>query len=241
MSGKSGLRPALVLAAALLLGACVSGVNGNVEVDPGAQAAEASTVNGSVRVGAGARVDEVSTVNGSVSLAEDAHAGEAVTVNGSITLAARASVGDATTVNGGIILGPDAKASGDITSVNGKLELAPGVIVAGHAVNVNGAIRVEDASIGKGLVTVAGDIDLRGTTVIRGGVQVKKPTGGKLLGIQLDRSNVPRITIGPGVRVEGGLHFEREVELHLSDSAVIEGGIEGATPIPFSGAAPAAD
>jgi hypothetical protein len=37
---------------------------------------------------------------------------------------------------------------------------------------------------------------------------------------------MPRIVIGPGSRVEGVIHLEREVKLYISESAEV-GGVEG--------------
>ena len=39
-------------------------------------------------------------------------------------------------------------------------------------------------------------------------------------------SNIPRVVIGPGSRVEGTIRLEREVKLYISESAEV-GGVEG--------------
>ena len=46
---------AFLLALPFALGACVSGVNGSVDVAAGSSTADASTVNGSVNIGANAK------------------------------------------------------------------------------------------------------------------------------------------------------------------------------------------
>jgi len=48
---------------------------------------------------------------------------------------------------------------------------------------------------------------------------------------------IPRIVIGPGATVQGDLHFERTVQLFVSDKATI-GPVSGATPVPFTGDSP---
>ncbi|HEX5953445.1 MAG TPA: hypothetical protein VFY94_09745, partial [Rhodanobacteraceae bacterium] len=59
-----------LLALPFALGACVSGVNGSVDVAAGSSTSNASTVNGSVNIGANAKADKASTVNGSINIAE---------------------------------------------------------------------------------------------------------------------------------------------------------------------------
>jgi hypothetical protein len=76
----------------LAITACVSGVNGSVDVPTGARVSDASTVNGSVRLETNAKADKATTVNGSIHLASGAQVGAAHTVNGDITLERDATV-----------------------------------------------------------------------------------------------------------------------------------------------------
>jgi acetyltransferase-like isoleucine patch superfamily enzyme len=151
-----------LLALPFALGACVSGVNGSVDVAAGTSVSDATTVNGSVHVEANAKADKASTVNGSIHLAEGAKVGSASTVNGGITLGEHATAGSIDTVNGGVTLGKDAVVSGDITAVNGTLDLAAGSAVNGKLTNVNSKITIDSAHVGQGITTVNGDMDISG-------------------------------------------------------------------------------
>jgi len=224
----------------LALTACVSGVNGSVDVPAGSSVSDASTVNGSVHVEANAKADKASTVNGSIHIASGAQVGNASTVNGGITLGEHATVGSIDTVNGGVTLEKSATVSGDVTAVNGALSLAAGSAVKGKLTNVNSHITIDAAQVGQGIATVNGDIDVTGNAVIDGGIKVKKPNDNGVFGIHFSSDNIPRITIGAGATVNGPLTFERPVKLYISDQAHVAGPITGAEAIKFSGAAPPA-
>ena len=224
----------------LALTACVSGVNGSVDVPAGSSVSDASTVNGSVHVEANAKADKASTVNGSIHIASGAQVGNASTVNGGITLGEHATVGSIDTVNGGVTLEKSATVSGDVTAVNGALSLAAGSAVKGKLTNVNSHITIDAAHVGQGIATVNGDIDVTGNAVIDGGIKVKKPNDNGVFGIHFSSDNIPRITIGAGATVNGPLTFERPVKLYISDQAHVAGPITGAEAIKFSGAAPPA-
>ena len=229
-----------LLALPLALGACVSGVNGSVDVAAGTSVSDASTVNGSVNLEANAKADKASTVNGSIHLAENAKVGSASTVNGGITLGEHATADSLETVNGSVTLEKDATVSGDVTAVNGKLALAAGSAVNGKLTNVNSHITVDGAHIGQGITTVNGDIDITGNAVVDGGIKVVKPKDNGIFGIHFASDNIPTITIGAGATVNGPLTFERPVKLYINDQAHVTGTITGATPVKFSGATPPA-
>lgn len=53
----------------------------------------------------------------------------------------------------------------------------------------------------------------------------------------LSKSEPPKITIGPGVTVNGVMNFERPVKLYVSDTAKI-GEVVGAEVVRFSGMKP---
>lgn len=233
-------RCILALLAPIALAACVSGVNGSVDVPAGSSVDNATTVNGSVNLGAKAKAGRAATVNGRIRLGEGAEVGSAKTVNGGITLAARAIAGSVTTVNGAVTLDHNATVSGDVEAVNGALSLASGAAVKGRLLNVNSHITVDGAHVGAGITTVNGDIDVLGNAVVDGGITVRKPKNDSGVSIHLGSDDVPVITIGPGATVNGPLTFEREVKLYLSEDAHVAGPITGATPIRFKGPMPRA-
>lgn len=222
----------------MLLAACVSGVNGSVDVAAGSSVSDATTVNGSVNLGSRAKADKASTVNGSVELADGAQAREVGTVNGHVTLGQHASAGSIDTVNGAITLETGATVSGDVAAVNGALNLQSGSAVKGSVSNVNSHITVDDARIGNGITTVNGDIDITGNSVVDGGIKVKKPSDNGVFGIHFGNDNIPRVVIGPGATVNGPLTFERPVHLYISDQAHVSGPITGAQAVKYSGSTP---
>jgi DUF4097 and DUF4098 domain-containing protein YvlB len=229
-----------LLALPLALSACVSGVNGSVDVAAGTSVSDATTVNGSVHVEANAKADKASTVNGSIHLADGARVGSASTVNGSITLGEHATAGSIDTVNGGVALGRNAVVSGNVTAVNGALSLAPGSAVNGKLTNVNSKISIDGAHVGQGITTVNGDMDITGNAVVDGGIKVEKPNDNGVFGIHFSSDNVPTIVIGPGATVNGPLAFKRPVKLYISDQAHVAGTITGAQAMKFSGPTPPA-
>ncbi len=210
----------------LAFAACVSGVNGSVDVPAGTSVTDATTVNGSVRLQAHAKAGKAATVNGSIHLASGAQAGTAHTVNGDITLE------------------KDAKVSGDATTVNGSLSLAPGSAVNGVLTNVNGRIEIDGAHIGHGIATFNGDIHITGNAVVDGGITVGKSggngQGNSFFGIHFSSNSnrVPRIVIDAGASVNGPLTFDKPVRLYISDQAKVAGPISGANALKFAGPAP---
>lgn len=189
-------------------------VNGSIEVRNGEQAGNLSTVNGGIRIDAAGSAGEVSTVNGGIRLGDQARAESLETVNG------------------GIEIGDGARVAGTVETVNGGVRLGKSADVGGRATTVNGRIALAAAHIGGGIETVGGDIEVGADSRVEGGILVKKP-GGWSWG----ESRKPRIVIGPRAVVQGALTFERDVELHVSDSATI-GAIKGATATKFSGEQP---
>lgn len=216
-------------------------VLGSVNVASGSSVNDATTVNGAVNVEANAKAGDATSVNGSINIAANGHVADATTVNGGINLGEHASVQkDATTVNGSVSLAAGATVQGDATTVNGGVGLAAGAVVQGSLTNVNGHITIDDAHVGKGITTVNGDIDITGKSVVDGGIQVKKATGGGFLGIHFESNKVPTITIGPGATVNGALTFEKPVRLFISNDAHVAGPISGAQAVKFAGATPPA-
>jgi len=194
------------------------------------------TVNGSIHVRAGENKGDLSTVNGAIHIDDNAVVAGAETVNGAIHIGAHAIAESAHTVNGSITLGDGASVSHAIAAVNGTLTLHTSANVAGAATNVNGKIVLQAAHIGGGINTVNGDIDIGVNSRVEGGIVVQKEhdTFGFF---HWGTRSKPRIVIGSGAVVQGNLHFEREVQLFVSDQASI-GPVSGATAIKFSGANP---
>jgi cytoskeletal protein CcmA (bactofilin family) len=193
----------------------------------------AGSINGPVTVGAGQKTGDVGTVNGSVNIEDGATVGSAATVNGSVSLGANATAGSLKTVNGEVKLGDSSHVSGNIATVNGAVLLNNGAEVAGKIANVNGSLKLVSAHVGGGITTVNGDIDVGAGSRVEGGIHIERP------GMSVDsNAHPPRIVIGPHAVVSGGMRFEREVKLYISDSAQVDGAIEGATPEKFSGDQP---
>lgn len=192
-------------------------VNGSITAEAGRAYGDLETVNGGIRLGAGAQARDVETVNGGISGEDDVRARSL------------------STVNGGIRMGQRAQLDGDVETVNGGIFLDRGGNVRGSVSTVNGAIGIVDTDVGGGLRTVSGDITVGVGSHVRGGVRVDKP--GRVMGISFRKPKVPRIVVGPGAVVEGALVFEREVVLHVHDSARI-GTVTGATAIRYSGNVP---
>ena len=198
----------LYAVSAVALGASgnISRVNGSIEVEPGREAGDVETVNGSVTVGSGARVRDVETVNGAVRIEARAEARSVETVNGAVTVGEQAVVGD------------------DVSVVNGKVTLLRGARADGRVENVNGALRLEGATVRRGLGTVNGDVFVGAGSQVEGGIEIEKPGGWSWR-----KSDRPRVTIESGATVNGTLRFEREVDLYVGAGAVV-GPVEGVEP-----------
>ena len=211
------LALALVLPlAALAQDNDIDKINGTARVEAGQRAGDVSTVNGAVRIGAGAVVKEASTVNGAVELGDKAQADKVGTVNGAVSL------------------GSGSRVTGEVEATNGSIRLDRGAEVGGKLSNINGAIALDAAHVAGGIETVNGDITVGARSRIEGGILVNKSNSWFHFG----DSRVPHIVIGPHAVVQGTLEFRREVVLKVSDSAQI-GPVKGATPVKFSGDAPA--
>jgi cytoskeletal protein CcmA (bactofilin family) len=226
---------------ALLLIAPAHGFNLNksLSVEAGSSSDGESTVNGSISVGREAVVSgALETVNGSIRVDADARIEDAETVNGAVRLAAGVTAQDVSSVNGTIDLAENVTVDGEVSVVNGKIVIGAGSEVSKDVSNVNGEIRIAGTSIGGDLATVNGDVTLTDNSVLRGNLIVEKPND--RLWNRSERRK-PRIVIGPGVRIQGNIELEREVELYISDSAQV-GGVTGAMTmeqaVRFSGERP---
>lgn len=215
-------------AALMLLAGCY-----NMPGDVTAGDSGANTVNGSIHVPAGSHSGGLGTVNGSIHVDENAVVASASTVNGSIALGAHATADSVTTVNGAITLGDGAHVAHAASTVNGAMTLKVGADVGGVLSNVNGRIELSDAHVAGGLRTVDGDIDVRGSSHVEGGIIVRHGSPGLFSW----GTRKPRVVIGPGAVIQGDLRFERAVDLYVSDQATV-GPISGATAIRFTGSTP---
>jgi hypothetical protein len=210
---------------ALLLIAPVYGasMNKSISIESGGQSNGESTVNGSISIGEDATVTgSVKTVNGTIRIERNAKVEDAGTVNGSIRIASGVTADDLSSVNGSVKLGESVTVDGSISVVNGKIRLDAGTNVANEVSNVNGEISLTGAQVGGDLTTVNGDVTLDKGSTLRGRLIVQKPSG---WGWNRDKRK-PKIIIGPGSKVLGGIELEREVELFISESAEV-GGVSG--------------
>ena len=191
----------------------VSRVLGSIDIEPNRTVANVSTVNGAIEIGAHANVAAVDTVNGHLRLGAGAKADSMSTVNGHVTLETGAQV------------------KGKVTTVNGSMELAPGSEVGAELQNVNGDFTIDAAHVAGRLHTSTGSMTIEHGARIDGGILVDEGHHNwTLFG-----PGTPRIVIGPGAVIGGPLKFERKVNLFVSDQAVLQGPIEGAVAVRYSG------
>ena len=195
-------------------------------------------VNGSITAEAGQFYGDLSTVNGGIDLERGAKVEDVETVNGGIEAGDEVVARSVSTVNGGIRFGQRAQVDGDVETVNGGIFFDRGSNVRRGVSTVNGGIGLVDTDLGGGIETVNGDITVGVGSHVKGGIRVEKPTGN--WGLRMGKPKVPRIVIGPNAVVEGNLVFEREVTLHVHQSARI-GNVSGATAQRYSTATPPQD
>ena len=182
-------------------------------------------VNGSIHAEAGQTYADLSTVNGSISLDSGSTAKSVDTVNGSITLDDKVQVESLETVNGRIAAGQNCQIGKDASTVNGGIRIGFHSRVGGEVSTVNGNITVQQTEVGGKVTTVGGDITIGAQSVVHGGILIEKSHG---FSMGWGKVSNPRIVIGPNAVVEGELHFEREVELYVHETAKI-GTVTGAT------------
>ena len=195
-------------------------------------------VNGSITAKAGQFYGDLSTVNGGIDLQRGAKVEDVETVNGGIEAGDEVVARSVSTVNGGIRFGQRAQVDGDVETVNGGIFFDRGSNVRRGVSTVNGGIGLVDTDLGGGIETVNGDITVGVGSHVKGGIRVEKPTGN--WGLRMGKPKVPRIVIGPNAVVAGNLVFEREVTLHVHQSARI-GNVSGATAQRYSTATPPQD
>lgn len=186
--------------------------------------------NGSVATTAGTEYGRLATTNGGIRLDDGVTAGRVSTTNGSIRAGNDVTVERLKTVNGGIRLGERVRVAGEVKTVNGSIFIDRGGQVGGVE-TTNGAIGLV-ATVVEGDVGLAnGDLTIGIGSHVRGGVHMRKP-GSSWMPVRIG-TRLPRVVIGPGAVVEGPLVFERDVVLHVHDSARI-GPVTGAEPQRYS-------
>ncbi|MCD9088477.1 hypothetical protein [Stenotrophomonas sp. SY1] len=188
-----------------------------------------SKVNGSIHTNAGTSYRDLDTVNGSVHLSNGVQARNVETVNGGVHAEDNVSARSIETVNGAIRAGRNLELSGGLETVNGSIFVDRGSHISGDVETVNGGIGLVATQLDGGIETVNGDITVGVDSVVKGGIKVNRPS----FSISFKAPRKPRIIIGPNAVVEGALVFEREVSLHVHDSARI-GPVSGATIQRFS-------
>jgi hypothetical protein len=222
----------------------VRSFNRNVDVDGSQYPSDLTTTNGGIFVDSGQKAGRVSAVNGGIHIGADATVGPVTTVNGGVTLGGGATAQSLHTVNGSISVGPGTHIKGEVRTVNGGFDLAEGVDIAGDLSNFNGRMHLVRVHIGGSVQTRNADIYVGPGSHIDGGLRVSafkfnhgpdnwftRLLFGNYNGFD---EHVPTIIIAPGATVSGTLHFEREVNLYVSNRATI-GPVEGATPRPYLG------
>lgn len=176
-------------------GSSVSGIMGNINIDPNSEQGNLSMVNGSIHVGHHSQVKRVNTVNGSIEFESNV------------------KVRQAETVNGDIVAGEYLYADGDVTTVNGNIELGAHAVIQGNVTTVNGDINLEYAQVEADLVNVNGDMQLTGATQVKGDVIYRKPSSSWF---NSEHKKNPKLFSGPQVSIEGNIILERPVELNLA-------------------------
>ncbi len=225
MQRTNRISAAWLLLGLILLGSSASAgsVNKSIRIEAGTQSSGDSTVNGSVSVGAGAVVSgPVESVNGSINIDDNVQVESVGTVNGGIRIGDGIVTDGIESVNGAIRIGPSAQIQGSVEVVNGKILLDRDGRVGGDLETVNGEISIVRTEVGGDIRTVNGNVSLNEASTVRGDIIIEKP-GGWGWGRQKRK---PKVTIGPGSRVEGRIVAEREIELYISESASV-GGVSG--------------
>lgn len=243
------VRVIAILVVSLLLAACgapnrpvelgdgethngsLSSVNGVVQIGNDCRVTgDVANVNGAIRVGERARLGAVRNVNGGIRLGRGSEAARVETVNGRVELGDSTNVAQSVqTVNGNVTLGQNSRVGGDIRSVNGRIVVDAGSEISGKVRSVNGSLRLTAVTAGR-VKTSSGSIEILEGSIVREGLLVRASRNG-------DRGRPPRVVIGADSQVLGEMVFERAVELHVHDSAII-GEVTGAEVIRFSGSAP---
>lgn len=220
----------------------LSKVNGSLTAEAGRTYADIDTVNGSITLLSKASARDVETVNGSITMDAGAKAENVSTVNGKILLRDGVSARSVETVNGAIIGVSNIRLQHGVEAVNGSIEIGARSIINRDVETVNGSIKLLSTKVDGHVETVNGNILIGEKTTVGRYLAVRKPTG---WGINWGKPRVPRIILGPNSVVSGDLIFEREVELHVHETAkygkivyTLSGKPASLKPVVFSGKEP---
>ncbi|MEQ8822698.1 MAG: hypothetical protein RLY93_20870 [Sumerlaeia bacterium] len=226
----------LVIADGAILASIDSG-SGNVEVGNFAVVGRIGIVSGNLTIGEGGSTGPIEMTSGNVTLAGSNFVeGSIESVSGNVTGGENVSVSrNVEVLSGNIAFGPESKVGGRVESISGTVTL-DGVRVSDKVDTVSGAITIRGGKVKGGVKSAFGDITLADGAKVEEGVSIYRND-------RLPQSppGPPRILIGPDVEIEGGLKFERPVELFVHPSASIGGEIQGAEPRPYEEAFPATD
>jgi predicted acyltransferase (DUF342 family) len=172
-----------------------------------------SSVNKSLTISEGRSVGGASSVNGSLTLEDNVTAGEVSSVNGRLRVGDNVTVEELSTVNGRLTAGTNLVVNGEVSTVNGKIELSDPSLVKGDVTTVNGNIELDGVVVERNIETVNASIELNGDTHVQGDIVYNENRSN----YSYNRKN-PRLTIESGVKVDGDIILEREVDLDIADA-----------------------
>ncbi|MEM9171944.1 MAG: hypothetical protein AAGA84_04480 [Pseudomonadota bacterium] len=222
---RNNATAATVLIGLVLAMPASASLNKSIKIDAGATSDGASSVNGNVTVGDGAYISgDISTVNGRIYVGNGVQAQDVESVNGRIQVGDDANIHSVETVNGANDVGSRVTVRDDVSTVNGTVKIGEATTVGGDVSAVNGKIMTVGTSISGDVINTNGGMDLGRGTRVTGDVVVRKPNNSGWGGSW--RKKKPTVIIGPEVSIDGTLRLEREVILHVHESATI-GSVEG--------------
>lgn len=196
--------------------------NGLIDIGRGVTAANVGARNGPIRLGPESRVGDVESRNGAITLEDDGQAGRIETRNGAIRIGANAQAADVHSRNGSVHIAEAAVIEGHAETRNGSIDLAAESHVKGLITTRNGAVELNDARVGQGISTVAGDIVLRGASHSGGDLVIEveeNRNGGGLFGF-----------IGKSSREAG--------DIRVLDSSEVDGDVMLLLPADYDGEIP---
>ena len=202
----------------VMLGGCIVHVGAskaNANVDGYSNYSE---VNKSLRISEGRSVGNVSSVNGSLTIEDNVVAEEVSSVNGRLRVGENVTVDELSTVNGSLTAGEGLTSNHSVSTVNGKIDLSDKSMVKGNVSTVNGSIDLTGVVVEKDIETVNASISLSGNTHIMGDIIYKDNNRGK----NKWKSKNPTLTIEKGVKVDGKIIVEREVDFDFADSSMMD-------------------
>ncbi len=202
----------------VMLGGCIVHVGSgkaNASIDGYGNYSE---VNKSLRISEGRTVGDVSSVNGGLTIEDNVVAEDVTSVNGRLRVGENVTVDELSTVNGRLSAGEGLTANDDVSTVNGKIDLNANTTVKGNVSTVNGNIDLTSVLVEKNLETVNASILLSGNTHIKGDIRYN----GKNRNNDRWNKNNPKLTIEKGVKVDGQIIIEQEVDFDFADESMMD-------------------